>query len=119
MTKKSDSNIKANRISPTSSGEVSIRLEEPKRKKCSALSKMFQSLIVESCPITTHKLANKFLSFVVLSVAIWFLVYIIAEREALPGGSYFALLVLLYSGHVFGYLSEKIKLPPLFGKYLS
>ena len=100
------------------SDEVNIQLEEPEANKCSALSKIFHSLIIESCLMTTHKLANKFLTFVVLSVSIWFLVYIIADKEALPGGSYFAILVLLYSGHIFGFLSEKIKLPSLFGRYI-
>ena len=101
---------------PNSKFESPSQPTEPELAvKCLAFHKLFQRIVIESCFITKNKLSNKLLTFVVLSFSIWFLIWIVADKEALPGGLYFSLLILLYTGHVFGYLSEKIKLPPLFG----
>jgi len=83
---------------PNSKFESPSQPTEPELAvKCLAFHKLFQRIVIESCFITKNKLSNKLLTFVVLSFSIWFLIWIVADKEALPGGLYFSLLILLYA----------------------
>ena len=77
--------------------------------------KCFNRFIIQSSPLMRNSLFNMIILFIFLSLIVWVLLFIIFDAQALPGGIYFSLLVLLICGHVFGYLFEKIKLPSLLG----
>ena len=90
-------------------------LEVCTEKAPSFLKKHFKNLIIDSCWLPKNNFFNMVIIFTILSMTTWMLIFIILDSKALPGGIYFSLLVLLISGHVFGYLFEKIKLPSLLG----
>ncbi len=84
-------------------------------KDTACLTKYFKRLIITSCWLPKNNFFNMLIVFVLLSFTSWILLFIIFERAALPGGIFFSLIVLLVSGHIFGYLFDKLNLPPLLG----
>jgi len=98
-------------------------IEDPKIAEIAVPSaskpvKCFNRFIIQSSPLMRNSLFNMIILFIFLSLIVWVLLFIIFDAQALPGGIYFSLLVLLICGHVFGYLFEKIKLPSLLGMLL-
>lgn len=91
-------------------------MEQKSQCNLSALiSKLYVTLVIDSCWVFNNKVANMLLLFVIYSVTCWLLIFIMSDSNSLPGGLYFSLMVFLISGHIFGYFFEKIKLPSLLG----
>lgn len=81
--------------------------------------KLFEKSFIKSFFIIKNKLLNKIIIFFVTSISCWLLAYLFFGTNALPGGIFFSLIVLVVSSHVFGFIFEKIKMPSLLGKYTN
>lgn len=95
--------------------------EEPIKKEnkiLKLLKKCFNTIIIKSCWPIQNRQFNKIILFILISVLAWLLTYITFGAQALPGGIYFSLAILLSCSHALGFLSEKIKIPSLFAMLL-
>jgi len=81
--------------------------------------KLFNSLIIKSCWLSKNMFFNMLIAFFLLSFTTWILFFIIFGKNALPGGIYFSLIILLVASHIFGYLFKKMKLPSLLGHIIQ
>ena len=84
-----------------------------KKFKC-----LFETLIIRSCFLVNNNMLNMVLLFLTFSLSLWTLMYLTINKEALPGGLYFSLFILIISCHVVGYICEWIKMPNLLGNFL-
>lgn len=85
----------------------------PKWKK--VLLCVYTRLLLKSCFPFTHKKINRIVLFFAAWTLLWLFALIITGEQALPGGLYFSLIVLVVSAHVAGFLIEFIKMPSLLG----
>ena len=69
------------------------------------------------CP--PHGKLARLLTLVVIVFFMWGVLWGVTGDQALPGGNLFALLVLIVSCTVGGFLVSKIRLPPLLGEWLN
>ena len=67
------------------------------------------------CP--PHGLISRFFTLSVTLLALYFTLYTVTGEQALPGGHYFGLLVLLVLCYIGGEVVKLIKLPALLGKF--
>ncbi|XP_013396747.1 sodium/hydrogen exchanger 9B2 [Lingula anatina] len=65
------------------------------------------------CP--PHGLVAKMAVLVTSAVMLWACLWAVTGKEALPGGNFFSILVLLICCTIGGYVSQLCRLPPLFG----
>ena len=66
------------------------------------------------CP--PHGLLAKLSTLVLASLFVWGVCWSLTRHEALPGGNFFALIVLVIACVIGGDIVEKLGLPPLLGK---
>ena len=54
-----------------------------------------------------------------LGLLVWLTALSVFKHDALPGGNIFALLVLIYSAFMGGYIASLVRLPPLLGMLVA
>lgn len=69
------------------------------------------------CP--PHGKLARAISFFLAMFVVWGVLWAVTGEEALPGGNFFALIMLMVLCLIGGGLVSKIKLPPLLGKTLA
>ena len=67
------------------------------------------------CP--PHGAVAEWTSLALCSLMVWGVLWSLTEDAALPGGNYFALLILVVCCVIAGELVTQVNLPPLLGKY--
>lgn len=87
-----------------------IRKENPLPHNPTKLQKLKHGLL---CP-PLGKFA-KFLTYFILLIIIWSILWSITGKEGLPGGNFFSIYVLCICCIIGGYGAGLIKLPPLLG----
>ena len=69
-----------------------------------------------ACMCPPHGKLARAVTLLLAVLCCWGVLWGVTGSHALPGGNFFALLVLVVCASIGGFLVEKIKLPPLLGK---
>ena len=89
--------------------------EETNKDKCVCMKNIFSFLFINKNFLNTNSNANNYITFFVITLSIWSVIYSIHPTYALPDGIIFPIWVLWVLGIVFGYLVSKLKLPGMLG----
>lgn len=77
----------------------------------------FERVFIKSFLVFNQKISNLLILFCIISASIWLVLFLIFEKNSLPGGLYFSLWTLVVCSQIFGFIFEKLRLPPLLGIY--
>ena len=96
-------------------GDYLVEIKNYNTNLLDRIMSILNKLIIRSCSPVKKQKINKILIFILLSVFVWLITFILFDKEALPGGAFFSLAVLVFTSHIFGFIFAKIKLPALLG----
>jgi hypothetical protein len=81
------------------------------RKVKRTIQSCLHRTVIESCWLIKNRFANKVILLLLSVITVWLLGFIIFGKEALPGGLYFSILILIITAHIIAFLLNKLRVP--------
>ena len=79
--------------------------------------KIFNKLFIDSNYLNANQNINNYIIFFTIVPLLWILVYSLHSEYALPGGVFYPIWFLWALGLISGYLTTKMKLPGMLGRF--